>query len=184
MKITVNADIALDLHKRADTDNLLRYMNDKEHYRNTLSIPHPYTEEHAMQYIGNVMERRTHHKWPQEFAVRHKEGGLIGGIGLMPRMEAAYKHQAEIGYWMATPFRNKGYMTQTVKTFTRYVFAHFEYIKLTAMVFADNEASQHVLKKCGYVQESFFHKHVKKDEEYRDCKIYATFKENWPVEAS
>ena len=50
------------------------------------------------------------------YAIFTTVGELTGSIGLMTRMGPGV---LEIGYWMATPFAGRGYMTAAVKALTR-----------------------------------------------------------------
>lgn len=45
------------------------------------------------------------------FAIREKEGKIIGAIGIHDRGD----DKAELGYWIALPYWNKGFATEAAK---------------------------------------------------------------------
>ena len=63
---------------------------------NTLSIPHPYRTDHAVQWIRQQAEQ-WEQKQPVNFAIARPDSALIGSIGLdiVPSFNLA-----ELGYWI------------------------------------------------------------------------------------
>ena len=61
-------------------------------------------------------------------------------------------------------------MTSVVKAVCRHTFDELDLVKITAYVFATNDASARVLEKCGLEQEGFCPKHFEKDGEYIDVR--------------
>ena len=57
--------------------------------------------------------------------------------------------KAEIGYGIATAYRNQGYMTEALKALTAWAFRHPECRTLTATA-VSNPASEKVLQKSGW----------------------------------
>ena len=74
------------------------------------------------------------------------------------------KHKAEIGYWLAKPYRGQGIMTAVVKGLVEHVFNTTPLTRLDAMAFAPNIASQKILEKAGFEREGFAKKYVMKPE--------------------
>src|SRR5262245_24438212 len=82
-------------------------LQEREISNNTLSVPYPYTEAMAIQWITMVQESTD---GSHTFAVvRHSNNDYIGVISLHPREE----HQrAVLGYWFGKPFWGQGYATE------------------------------------------------------------------------
>jgi RimJ/RimL family protein N-acetyltransferase len=59
-------------------------------------------------------------------------------------------------------------MTEAVRRYVDYAFTELYVVRLTAEVFAGNEASVRVLRKVGFVQEGRFRKHRQRDDELVD----------------
>ena len=60
-----------------------------------------------------------------------------------------YVPRAELGYWMAIPHRNKGYMTEAISAVIKYGFSDMDLIRIQAYHSVDNPASGKVLEKAG-----------------------------------
>ena len=99
----------------------------------------------------------------------------FGGCGF-DDFQVGKSHRAEIGYWLAKPYWNRGIMTAVVKKVCQYGFKEFGLVKITAHVFATNPASGRVLEKCGFEQEGFLKKHYLKDGRYLDAGLYGLVK--------
>jgi RimJ/RimL family protein N-acetyltransferase len=177
MRIRVSDDIVLDEFSWEDVDALVKGLNDPVIYNNTLTVPFPYTEDNAREWINVALEARIRQKSPAELAIRHDEYGLIGGLSLIKRNEKYYSHQVEIGYWLANAYRGNGYMSIILETFSNWIFENLAYEKITAMVYNENIGSIYLLEKCGYKQEGLLKKHLLKDGKYRDCRLYARFRD-------
>ncbi|KAI0398426.1 acetyltransferase [Xylariaceae sp. FL0594] len=87
-----------------------------------------------------------------------EEGGFeqhAGSVGLeQPKDDVVYAGTRELGYYMAKRCRGKGIMTEAVREFTRWAFAYLpDLLRIEAHVHEENEASQRVLTKAGFVRE-------------------------------
>ncbi len=178
MKIKVNGLIWIDEFSYKDIEPLTQYLNDEEVYLSTLNIPHPYTTIDAREWIDFTKFETRELYFPRNFAIRLGEQ-LIGGIGYSKKDSPVFEHQAEIGYWLAREFWNRGYMTDTVAAMVKWLFAEQDFIKLTANVFDFNFASVQVLLKNGFKEEGLLRKHIKKDNVYFDCRAFGLLKEEY-----
>lgn len=59
--------------------------------------------------------------------------------------------QIEIGYVLDQPFWGKGYATEVVKTCVKIGFEQHNFDKILATILPKNIASQHVIKKAGFI---------------------------------
>lgn len=145
-----------------DKEALVAHLQEQEISRNTLSIPYPYTESDAEAWIDERIRHREEQPAETTFAVRAPDGMLIGAVGA-GSFDVGSSHRANIGYWLARPYWNRGIMTEAVRRFVAYAFAELEVARLTAEVFAGNEASVRVLQKAGFRQEGRLRRHRKND---------------------
>lgn len=145
-----------------DKEALAEHLQERAISRNTLSIPYPYTESDAEAWIDERIRHREEQPAETTFAVRAPDGMLIGAVGA-GSFDVGSVHRTNIGYWLARPYWNRGIMTEAVGRFVDYAFAELEVVRLTAEVFAGNEASVRVLEKVGFTQEGRLRHRRKKD---------------------
>jgi RimJ/RimL family protein N-acetyltransferase len=70
-------------------------------------------------------------------------------------------------YW------NMGIATLALTKMIHYTFENFPVVRIFAQVFEDNLSSVKVLEKCGFMREALLKKSVVKNNQLRDCYIYA-----------
>lgn len=173
-RINVNAQIYISDITPEDEQSYIECMKDREIYENTVTVPYPYGENEAKWWIAAVNEEARRYGVPLQYAIRKDDGELIGGIGFM-KMKNIKDHSAELGYWLSKGYRNKGIMTNCVKTFCHYAFfeSEFDLVRIQCRVFAHNDASVRVLEKAKFQPEGYMRKRFFKDEKYFDAKIFA-----------
>jgi RimJ/RimL family protein N-acetyltransferase len=108
------------------------------------------------------------------------EKELIRGIGAMPNQDVN-RFTAEIGYWLAEPFWNKGIISKAVPTFCSYLFNNYNFNHLTASIHEGNDASMRVVQKAGFVLEGTLRKNVYKENKFLDQYIYGLLKEDFKL---
>ncbi len=152
-QMVVNEHIILEPFRSADKAVLIRYLNDAELYANTLKVPSPYTESDADDWLKRVKAQEEAPGGVSDWSIRHREHGLIGGIGAFIKT-GIDGHLDEIGYWLAAPFRGQGIMTEVVERFTQWLFeTRPALVRIEAGVFTYNPASARVLEKAGFIRE-------------------------------
>lgn len=133
------------------------YLTDADLTKQTSSMPHPFPEGLALEYIEK------YHKLKKEgtaiwLAVTLKETNeLIGMVGLMFKPE---HKKADVGYLIAKPFWGKGYATEAAKKMVEVGFKEHGLGRISATAFADNPASMRVLEKIGLKHEGTARKDV------------------------
>ncbi len=157
----------------------LEHLQEKQIYDQTLAIPFPYTEADADWWINHNLDAyRNQSGRSVNWAIRRTEDNyLIGGIGFLD-FKIGESHKAEIGYWLAKPYWNKGVMTATVKKVIEYGFKEFGLTRITASVFHFNAGSARVLEKAGFQCEGYLRSNYKKDGKIFDSKLYAILKDD------
>ena len=80
-----------------------------------------------------------------------------------------YFPRANLGYWIAAPHRNKGYMTEAVSAVINYGFSGLGLLRIQAVHSVENPASGRVLEKAGMTFEGVLRLY----NGYTDEKMYA-----------
>lgn len=172
--IKVDDNIFLSQMRLKDIDRLVKYLNDKEIFNNTLQIPFPYTKEDGEYFVNLCENKKKKYNKLTDWAIRDKNKKLIGGCGFQMKYKRNSKKD-EIGYWLARPFWNKGIVTKVVNKLCEIGFKKFSLKRIEATVFIHNDASCRVLEKTGFKLEGIIRKSVKKGNKLIDVKRY--FKE-------
>ncbi|KAI5466239.1 acyl-CoA N-acyltransferase [Mariannaea sp. PMI_226] len=125
-------------------------------------FPHPYTLADAEDFL-KIACKRDGTLYPCNTAIILKpntpanssdEYVYAGGIGIMAEGDVFYRTW-EMGYWLASPHWGKGLMTEAASAFVRWLFATWPALqRLQADAYSVNSASQNVIKKLGFVEES------------------------------
>lgn len=134
-------------------------------------FPHPYSIQDAETFIAMCLKRMP----PQIFAIEYN-GIYVGNIGLHKETDV-YRKSAEIGYFLAEPYWNKGIMPVAVNMICDYGFKNLDIVRIHTGVFDYNLASQKVLEKCGFMKEAVFKKSIFKNGIICDEIRYAKIKE-------
>ncbi|MBL7883626.1 MAG: GNAT family N-acetyltransferase [Bacteroidia bacterium] len=154
--------------KNTDIKNLAKHANNKNISKNlTDKFPHPYTEEHAKNFIQMATANT-----PANIMAICIDDELVGGIGIHPQTDIQCKN-AELGYWLAEDYWGNQIISKAIKMMVNYGFENFEINRIFARPFGSNIASQKVLEKNGFIQEARFEKTLFKNGEYQDELIYA-----------
>jgi RimJ/RimL family protein N-acetyltransferase len=103
-----------------------------------------YMEELYWDALDHVEQYRWYTDWQ---IILKQENTVVGNVCF--KGEPDEYHQVEIGYGTDEKFRNRGYMTETVKAMCEWAFSHPEVEAVIAETDPDNQASQRVLEKCG-----------------------------------
>ncbi len=143
----------------------------------TISIPHPYFEEQARQWIISAADLFAKGK-SVVFAIQlRRETNLVGTIGLR---DIDPEHlQAELGYWIAVEHWNQGYATEAAKAALAYGFGQLGLNRIYASHMVRNSASGRVLSKIGMKQEGLLRQRVRKWGRFEDVVTMAILREEW-----
>ena len=159
----------------SDAENLAAIADNKIIADNLRDMfPNPYSLDDALQWLSSVIA----HEGPIRYFAITVEGRLAGSIGLTPKSDI-YRKNAEVGYFLAPQFWNRGITTRALLAITDYAFRTFDIVRVYAEPFADNIASRRVLEKAGYIHEATFKNYVIKNGVIKDSCIYSVLKENF-----
>lgn len=159
-----------------DADAVQRLAGDRSVADTTLTIPHPYEDGMAESWISSH-EPEFAKGTGAAFAIISKDrSALVGAISLI-RIEQG--HQAELGYWIGTPYQNVGFCTEAGRTVLRYSFEDRGLVRIHARHLFRNPASGRVMMKLGMRHEGRLRKHVKKWNVLEDVDSYGILIEEW-----
>lgn len=161
----------------ADAPAVQQLAGDWQVAASTLSIPHPYEVEVAVEWI------RSH---PGQyaagteviFAIALPDHTLIGSIGLGIVKEF---HLAELGYWIGVPYWRQGYCTEAATAVLDYGFKHLGLNRIQSTHFSENSASGRVMQKIGMCKEGYRPQHTWRWGGYRDIVLYGILRQNWEI---
>jgi len=154
-----------------DVESLARHANNRKIWLAVRDLfPHPYTIQHAHEYLQRAISEQPEMKFCIEI-----EHAAVGGIGVHPGQDV-YRHTATIGYWLGEQFWGRGVMTEALTAVTDFCFDKFPLRRISAEVFANNPGSARVLEKAGFLFEGRLKNNVLKDGELLDSLVYARTK--------
>jgi [ribosomal protein S5]-alanine N-acetyltransferase len=169
--IAVNPQISISqFNPENDKADLIYHINDIDVAKNTLTIPHPYSEADADFYFNLVKDLDGKYGIPTSFAIRF-EGKLIGGIGRLVSY-GINSHKDEIGYYLGKDYRNQGIMTAAVKAYSDFLHETQNLSRIEAGVFLANVGSMKVLENAGFESEGIKRKYHKKGDKYLDVMLF------------
>jgi len=143
----------------ADNPNVCHYLMNR--------FPSPYTLEDATQWVARFGRESEQYIFAIEW-----QGQLVGGIGLEP-MADVHSLTADVGYWVGESYWGKGIATQALRLMVRHAFDSLHFLRLQAMVFAENKNSARVLEKNGFALEGRLKRHITKHGRVYDALLYA-----------
>jgi ribosomal-protein-alanine N-acetyltransferase len=172
MKLIIDSSYFISDFIEVDKEALIKHLNEKKIYDQTLRIPFPYTDAEASSWIKHVVEETQKFGRSVSWAIRRDDGFLIGGIGI-DDFEPEKSHRAMFGYWLAKPYWNQGIMSKAVKIVSDFALSELNLIRLAAFVFDLNLASARVLEKAGFQREGLLRRYFIKDGKPIDVFIYS-----------
>ncbi len=158
------------LRKFQDDDaiSISKYANNRKIWLNLRDgFPYPFTIEDAMKFILNVKAKQ-----PETFFAVTTNNEVIGSIGFSVGKDV-HRRTAELGFWLAEPYWNRGIITDAIKNAVEYVFEKYDLVRISAGPYSSNPASAKVLEKCGFQFEGRLKCSVYKDGKIFDQLLYA-----------
>ena len=138
----------------------------------TASIPHPYPEGAAEQWIASHGGSRNFH-----FAVVARDTQtLVGAITLVVNHE---HRSGDTGYWVGVPYWNRGYATEALRAVLAFGFGELGLERIQAEHFGGNRASGRVLEKAGMRYEGCSRRAFLKGGTRHDVHLYGALRDEW-----
>ena len=125
----------------ADVKAIARLANDRRIAENTRRLPHPYSQDDAIEFV-----RATANENRGTVFLIESELTPIGVVGVDWRDPDA----PELGYWLGVEHWGRGFATEAARGAIDFFFEEFEDDHLHAGARVTNPASRNVLEKCGF----------------------------------
>lgn len=159
--------------KESDAISIAKYANNKNIADNLRDgFPHPYTILDAEKFICFGINHDKNKNIMKAIVV---DSVAVGSIGVFGK-DDVYRKSAELGYWLAENFWNKGIITRAIKQITEIAFNDLDIVRIFAEPYSYNIGSKRVLEKSGYELEGLLRKSVYKNGTYSDSCIYSIIK--------
>jgi [ribosomal protein S5]-alanine N-acetyltransferase len=159
-----------------DATDVRRLAGEWEVARTMLSIPHPYGEGVAEEWISGHRSEFERNEAVHFAVVLRERGELCGACGLVINANDA---NAELGYWIGAPYWGRGYATEAAREVVRYGFEELRLHRVYAARFGTNPASGRVLAKIGMSYEGTLREHHRKGGDYEDRVAYGLLVGEW-----
>jgi RimJ/RimL family protein N-acetyltransferase len=125
----------------ADVKAIARLANDRRIAENTRRLPHPYSQDHAIEFVRGTaaVDRGTVFLIENNFAP-------VGMVGVDWREPNA----PELGYWLGVEHWGQGFGTEAARAVIDFTFEEFAVEHLRAGARVSNPSSRNILEKCGF----------------------------------
>jgi RimJ/RimL family protein N-acetyltransferase len=125
----------------ADVKAITRLANDRRIAENTRRLPHPFSEDQAIEFVRNAASdnRGTVFLIENNFVP-------VGVVGIDWREPDA----PELGYWLGVEHWGQGFGTEAARAVIDFTFEEFEVEHLVAGARVSNPSSRNILEKCGF----------------------------------
>lgn len=133
--------------KESDAPLIQKYVSDAR-VASTCNVPYPYSQGYAIEWIRKVISaRRSRQRYT--FTILWDDQ-LVGVVDL--KEVHADQGTADLGYWIAVPFWNKGIATEAARQGVCFAFGELGLSSLSSRCLVRNPASARVLEKNGFSQ--------------------------------
>lgn len=136
-------------------------------------IPRPLLTNHEealahIQMMEDKIETNEGINWAITIKGDDKMLGVIGHYRIKPE-----HYRAEVGYMILPEYHGKGITTEAVQCVVDYGFNTMQLHSIEGVIDPENEASQRVLQKCGFVKEAHFKENEFYDGKFIDAVVYS-----------
>ena len=136
-------------------------------------IPRPLLTNHEealahIQMMEDKIETNEGINWAITIKGDDKMLGVIGHYRIKPE-----HYRAEVGYMILPEYHGKGITTEAVQCVVTYGFNTMQLHSIEGVIDPENEASQRVLQKCGFVKEAHFKENEFYDGKFIDAVVYS-----------
>ena len=158
------ADIVLRLPELSFSQYLLDYYRENKAFLEAFEPDRPesfYTDAYQTQQLRKEKaEAESQTAFRFYIFLKADPQPLIGSIALSNIVRGCFL-SCFLGYKLDSEHRNKGYMTQAIRSVARFAFDELRLHRIEANVMPRNLPSRRVLLKCGFQEEGFAPKYLK-----------------------
>jgi RimJ/RimL family protein N-acetyltransferase len=133
--------LALRRPTLADVKAITHLANDRRIAENTRRLPHPYLQDHAIEFVRALADD------PRETVFLIENNFVpIGVVGIDWRRQ----DNPELGYWLGVEHWGQGFGTEAARAVIDFTFEEFEVEYLISGARVANPSSRNILEKCGF----------------------------------
>jgi RimJ/RimL family protein N-acetyltransferase len=125
----------------ADVKAIARLANDRRIAENARRLPHPYSQEHAVDFVRALAASGS-----ETVFLIEQNFVPLGMVGINWRDPDA----PELGYWLGCDHWGQGFGTEAARAAIDYFFEEFDQETLIAGARVANPRSRNILEKCGF----------------------------------
>lgn len=164
-----------------DAPDVQRLAGERAIAETTLTVPHPYPDGAAEQWIASHAPKYAEGKEVVFAITSRTDGSLVGAVGLALEPDHAL---AELGYWIAVPQWGQGYATEAARAVVAYGLGSLKLHRIQARHFVRNAASGRVMQKLGMRAEGVQRHALRKWGAFEDIALYAILETDSAATAS
>jgi RimJ/RimL family protein N-acetyltransferase len=125
----------------ADVKAITHLANDRRIAENTRRLPHPYLQDHAVDFVRGITN-------PHRETVFLIESDYtpIGMAGI----DWHQPERPELGYWLGVEYWGQGFATEAARAVIDFTFEESDIEVMKSGARVANPASRNVLEKCGF----------------------------------
>jgi len=112
------------------------------------------------------------------FINRLADNALMGGITLS-NVQRGAAQTCNVGYWIGELYARSGYMTEALNCALSYCFGSLGLHRVEAACMPSNQASQALLRRCGFCREGYARKFLKINGVWQDHLLFAVVESEW-----
>ena len=125
----------------ADVQALAQLANDRRIAENTRRLPHPYLQDHAVEFV-----RATSTDGSETVFLIEQNHSPVGMVGI----DRSEPDAPELGYWLGVAHWGQGFGTEAARAVIDFCFEEFDTEHLLSGARVANPASRNILEKCGF----------------------------------
>jgi RimJ/RimL family protein N-acetyltransferase len=133
--------LALRRPTLADVKAIANLANDRRIAENTRRLPHPYSQDHAIEFVRALANDRR-----ETVFLIENNYTPIGAVGVDWRQPDA----PELGYWLGFEYWGQGFATEAARAVIDFTFEQFDVEHLISGARVANPSSRNILEKCGF----------------------------------
>jgi RimJ/RimL family protein N-acetyltransferase len=139
-----------------------------------------YTEEDARRYFAEQVQAGIRGE-QLDFALTEPSDDdvVLGGISLYG--VDLDEDVAGVGFWLTPEARGRGVATHAVKLAAHWAFEELGLARLELTTAPENEASQAVARRCGFVREGVLRSRIRFKNQQRDSVIFSLLPEDLSI---
>ncbi|SHO56967.1 GNAT family N-acetyltransferase [Vibrio quintilis] len=175
--LLMNDNLALVPVRQSDAPSIQTLANDPLIASTSLSIQYPLPDDWAEGWIQRLDQDRQSGRGIT-FTIRRRHDNQI--MGVVSLLDINYRFEnAELAYWLGSPFRGCGHATAAARLVVRYGFNRLSLHRIYAFYLSHNLNSEKVLQRVGMRYEGELRQHIKKEGVYMNSKVYGMLAEEF-----